>query len=72
MGLKALEDLFGSARFRALFAEGDETERLWHTLRALRISLGPEGFRELLADAASAIDEGGDVAEAVAGVLAVY
>ncbi|HTF32196.1 MAG TPA: hypothetical protein VK714_00680 [Myxococcota bacterium] len=72
MGVKSIDELFGPAKFSALFAPGDEIERLWCALRALRISLGPEGFAELLADAAASIDDGLAPAEAVAGVLAQY
>ncbi|HTF34038.1 MAG TPA: hypothetical protein VK714_10115 [Myxococcota bacterium] len=73
--LEWLHDLFGEDRFRGLFAEGDlepEIEAQWCGLRMLRLSLGAEGFGELLADASSAIDEGATPAKALTEVLADY
>ncbi|HME73725.1 MAG TPA: hypothetical protein VKM54_28260 [Myxococcota bacterium] len=73
--LEWLHDLFGEDRFRGLSAEGDlepELETLWLNLRWLRLSLGADGFGELLADVSSEVAEGGEPVKVLAGVLADY
>jgi len=73
--LEWLHDLFGEARVHALFAEGElepEVEAQWCGLRLLRLSLGAEGFRELMADASAAVDEGDRPAKMLTKVLADY
>ena len=70
-----LHDLFGEEKFRALVTPGElapELEAQWCGLRMLRLSLGPEGFRELLADASAAVEEGDGPVKALTEVLADY